>query len=72
MIEDNFTLWEPKDDELCVFYDNGTDEYFIARYGSEALVNSYGNIIDDRYFYTKSEFDTVAPLKFVNLLQEVK
>jgi len=64
-----YTLWRPKPGELCVFWDNGTDEYFIGRYGTEALSNTYGSNYGDA-MYIKDDWGNIAPLEHLQTIKD--
>jgi len=62
--DEDFISWEPKKDELCIFWNNHTpNEYIIAHYTH--VVN-----ITDASMYSKAYWDNVAPLEFIKTLKE--
>jgi len=69
MIEDNFVKWTPDYKELCVFWDKNTDEYFIGKYGTEALSSTYW-FNHGGTMYTKEDWSNVAPLEYIQTLKD--
>jgi len=66
MIANNFELWQPVKDELCVFWDNNIEEYFIGKYGTQILISTFGTEFDtEHYLYDKDNWDNVAPLEYI-------
>jgi len=59
---ENTELWKPKKGELCVFWNNDMQEYFIAKYNS---CNNYarGGLYNEEYW------DNVAPLEYIKILK---
>jgi len=73
MIKKNFKKWEPKNGELCVFWDNNCNEYFVSKYGTKCLDETFGTSHEvARYYadYTEEYWDNVAPLEFIDILEE--
>jgi len=65
------TLWEPKEGELCIFWDADCTEYFIGKYATKALTPTFGNMPNcTDIIYTKQYWDYVAPLEFVQTLKD--
>jgi len=62
-------LWKPKNKELCVFWDNNCNEYYIGKYGEPAFKNTFN--CDTLAEYTISFWDNVAPLEFVQILKKI-
>jgi len=73
---ENLELWEPKNDEFCIFFDNFSDEYFIGKYGTRCLVDTFGDdILDEEYYYDKKDWNNVVPfnesgIRYVNKIME--
>jgi len=68
---DNVELWKPKYTELCVFWDNNCNEYYIGRYGALCFKETFGDEFDNHYRYLqqKGDWDNIAPLEFVQTLK---
>jgi len=66
------TKWEPKENELCVFWDNNCDEYYIGRYGAVCFKETFGDEFGNHYRYLqqKGDWGNIAPLKFIETLKE--
>ena len=66
-------LWKPKNKELCVFWDNNCDEYYIGKYGALCFKETFGDEFGNHYKYLqqKGDWDNVAPLKFIQTLKEI-
>jgi len=67
------TLWEPKEGELCVFWDADCTEYFIGKYVARALTPTFGDMSDCigiSRMYTKQDWEYVAPLEFTQTLKD--
>jgi len=58
---DNIKKREPKNGELCVFWDNEDDIYIIAKYTKSKEVNGI----------TGGELDNIAPLDFIQSLKDI-
>ncbi len=63
------TKWEPQENELCLFWDNGQEEYFIGKYGARIMVYASVELARVRK-YVESDWDNIAPLEFIEVLKK--
>ena len=48
-----FVKWEPREGELCVFWNDNNKEYFIAKYNTQHNYNDFG-LLELDFWYDKS------------------
>jgi len=66
---ENVELWEPKENELCVFWYE-TDSYYIGRYSSTVKCDTHP--YKDAVGYSASGWDNIAPLEFTKTLKTLE
>ena len=67
-VQETWVKWEPKDGELCVFYDYDSEEYIIGRYNTRHEINAF-SLAEDYFYYDEDTWDNIAPLE---ILEELK
>lgn len=63
----DYKLWQPQEDEWCVFYDNSWD-------GNNYMVAKFDYIVRDKYkaytFSIEDAYECIAPLEFIQTLNQ--